>query len=150
MKIKTTPASWCNSRQQQTMSGLIPSVHVDNLGEMAIIECAEKSVRTAAASKLQDAVTSQIQARVVVLDLTEMHAIEGGGLGVLVLLQRWAQEHEIRLELFNPSELVREKLKHVDFATLEQRMSLLGRLDREYVCALLESQFPFPHLSRYA
>ena len=130
----------------------MPSVHVDNLGEMAIIECAGKFVRTAAASKLQDAVTSQIQARVVVLDLTEMHAIGGGGLGVLVLLQRWAQEHEIRLKLFNPSELVREKLKHVDFeiATLEQMMSLLGRVDREYARALLESQFPFPHLSRYA
>ena len=82
---------------------------------MAIIECAGKFVRTAAASKLQDAVPSEIQARVVVLDLTEMHAIGGGGLGVLVLLQRWAQEHEIRLKLFNPSELVREKLRRVDF-----------------------------------
>ena len=91
----------------------MPSVHIDNLGEMAIIECAGKFVRTAAASKLQDAVTSQTQARVVILDLTEMRAIGGGGLGVLVLLKRWAQEHEIRLKLFNPSELVREKLKHV-------------------------------------
>jgi anti-anti-sigma regulatory factor len=112
----------------------MPSVHVDNLGEMAIVECAGKFVRTAAASKLQDAVTSQTQARVVVLDLTEMHAIGGGGLGVLVLLQRWAQEHEIRLKLFNPSELVREKLKHVKFeiATLEQMMSLMGRVNSDY------------------
>ncbi len=39
----------------------MPSVHVDNLGEMAIVECAGKFVRTAAASKLQDAVTSQIR-----------------------------------------------------------------------------------------
>jgi hypothetical protein len=50
-----------------------------------------------------------------------------------------------------PSELVWEKLRHVDFeiATLEQMMSLLGRVDSEYACALLESQFP-SHLSRYA
>jgi anti-anti-sigma regulatory factor len=130
----------------------MPSVHVDNLGEMAIIECAGKFVRTAAASKLQDAVTSQTQARVVVLDLTEMHAIGGGGLGALVLLQRWAQEHDIRLKLFNPSELVRAKLQHVKFeiATLEQMMSLMGRVNSDYACALLESQFPFRHLSRYA
>jgi anti-anti-sigma regulatory factor len=129
----------------------MPSVHVDNLGEMAIIECAGKFVRTAAASKLQEAVTSQTQARVVVLDLTDMHAIGGGGLGVLVLLQRWAEEHDIRLKLFNPSEVVREKLKHVkvEIATLQQMMSLLNRLDNEYACALLESQFP-SHLSRYA
>jgi anti-anti-sigma regulatory factor len=124
----------------------MPSVHVDNLGEMAIIECAGKFVRTAAASKLQDAVTSQIQARVVVLDLTEMHAIGGGGLGVLVLLQRWAREHEIRLKLFNPSNLVREKLKHVDFeiATLEQVMSLLGRVDKGVRVRLARIAVPVP------
>ena len=34
-------------------------------------------------------------------------------------------------------------------ATLEQMMSLMGRVDSEYACALLESQFP-SHLSRYA
>jgi anti-anti-sigma regulatory factor len=130
----------------------MPSVHVDNVGEMAIIECAGKFVRSEAASKLQDAVTSQAQARVVVLDLTEMRAIGGGGLGVLVLLQRWAQEHDIRLKLFNPSSTVRDKLKHVDFeiATREQMMCLLNPINSEYAGALLESQLPVSHLSRCA
>ena len=105
----------------------MPSVHIDNVSEMAIIECAGKFVRSEAAFKLRDAVTSQTDARVVVLDLTEMHAIGGGGLRTLVLLQRWAQDHDIRFKLFNPSRPVREKLKHVDFeiATLEEMMSLL-------------------------
>ena len=67
----------------------MPSVHVDKVGEMAIVECAGRFVRTESALKLRDAVTSQTDAHVVVLDLTEMHAIGGGGLGVLVLLQRW-------------------------------------------------------------
>jgi hypothetical protein len=60
-----------------------------------------------------------------------MRAIGGGGLGVLVLLQRWAQEHEIQLKLFNPSRLVRDKLEHVDFeiATPELMMSLLSHVD---------------------
>ena len=80
----------------------MPSVHVDKVGEMAIIECAGRFVRTETALKLQDAVTSQTDAHVVVLDLTEMHAIGGGGLGVLVLLQGWAQDHGIRFKLFNP------------------------------------------------
>jgi hypothetical protein len=44
-----------------------------------------------------------------------MHAIGGGGLGMLVLLQRWAQDHDIRFKLFNPSGPVLDKLKHVDF-----------------------------------
>jgi anti-anti-sigma regulatory factor len=71
--------------------------------------------------KLPDAVTSQTNARVVVLDLTEMEAIGGGGLGTLLLLQRWAQDHDIRFQLFNPSGSVLDKLKHGGFeiATLK-------------------------------
>src|SRR5258708_34240818 len=107
---------------------MMPSVHIDNVGEMAIIECAGRFVRTETAFKLRDAVTSQTDARVVVLDLTEMHAIGGGGLGMLMLLQRWAQDHDIRFKLFNPSGAVRDKLKHVHFeiASLGQMMRLLG------------------------
>ena len=99
----------------------MPTVHIDKVGEMAIIECAGRFVRTEAALKLRDAVTSQTDAHVVILDLTEMHALGGGGLGMLVLLQRWAQDHDIRFKLFNPSRPVRDKLNHVDFeiATLE-------------------------------
>lgn len=68
-------------------------------------------------------VTSQTDAPVVILDLTEMHAIGGGGLGTLVLLQGWAQNRDIRLKLLNPCGPVLDKLKHVDFeriATLER------------------------------
>jgi anti-anti-sigma regulatory factor len=131
---------------------MMPTVHIDNVGEIAIIECAGRFVRGEAALKLRDAVRSQIDVRVVVLDLTEMHAIGGGGLGMLVLLQRWAREHDIRLKLFNPSGPVRDKLKHVDFeiATLEQMMTLLSRVDSQYARALFESQFPLHHLSQYS
>jgi anti-anti-sigma regulatory factor len=94
---------------------MMPSVHIDNVGDMTIIECAGRFVRHAAAFKLQEAVTSQTDANVIVLDLTEMHAIGGGGLGMLVLLQRWAKDHNIRFKVFNPSRPVRDKLKHVDF-----------------------------------
>jgi len=130
----------------------MPSLHIDKVGEMAIIECAGRFVRTETAVKLRDAVTSQTDARVVVLDLTEMHAIGGGGLGMLVLLRRWAQDHDIRFKLFNPSRPVRDKLKHVDFefASLEQLMSLLSRIDSEYARALIESQFPLHRLSLYS
>jgi anti-anti-sigma regulatory factor len=109
-------------------------------------------VRTETAFKLRDAVTSQTDARVVVLDLTEVHAIGGGGLGMLVLLQKWAQDHDIRFKLFNPSRSVRDKLKHVDFeiASLEQMMALLSRIDGEYARALIESQFPLHQLSQYS
>jgi hypothetical protein len=69
-----------------------------------------------------------------------------------VLLQRWAQDHHIRFKLFNPSGPVRDKLKHVDFefATLEQLMTLLSPVDRQYARALIESQFPLHQLSQYS
>jgi hypothetical protein len=130
----------------------MPSVYVDKVGEMAIVECAGRFVRKAAALKLQDAVTSQTETRVVVLDLTEMLSIGQGVICVLTCLQRWAQENHVRLALFNPSRTVWNKLKRVNFevATLEQMMSLLTRIDSEYACALLESQFPVLQLSRCA
>jgi anti-anti-sigma regulatory factor len=101
---------------------MMPSIHIANVGGMAIIGCAGRFVRREAAFKLRDAVTSQTEASVVVLDLTEMHAIGGGGLGTLVLLQGWARERNIRFKLFNPSSPVLDKLKHVNFeiATLGQ------------------------------
>ena len=80
----------------------MPIVNIDTLGEIAIIECAGRFVRNDAAFKLRNAVTSQTNARIVVLDLRQMEAIGGGGLGTLLLLQRWAQDHEIRFQLFNP------------------------------------------------
>jgi anti-anti-sigma regulatory factor len=131
---------------------MMPGVHADNVGEMAMIECAGRFVRTESAFKLRDAVTSQTDARLVILDLTEMHAIDGGGLGMLVLLQRWAEDCDIRFKVFNPSKSVQDKLKGVDFeiATLEQMMSVLSRVDSEYARALFESQFPLNRLSKYA
>jgi len=93
----------------------MPSVHINNVGGMAIVGCAGRFVRNDAALKLRDAVKSQANARVVVLDLTKMEAIGGGGLGTLLLLQRWAQDRDIRFKLFNPTRPVLDKLKHVDF-----------------------------------
>jgi len=106
----------------------MPSVHIDNVGKITIIECAGRFVRSEAALKLRDAVISQRGARVVVLDLTEMHAIGGGSLGTLLLLQRWAQDNYIGFHLFNPCGPVRDKLKHVEFefASLEQMIGILG------------------------
>jgi anti-anti-sigma regulatory factor len=116
-------------------------VNIDNIGELAIVECEGRIVQSEAAFKLRDAVTSQSDARTVVLELTEVHAIEGGGLGMLIYLQRWACDRGIGLKLFNPSKSVRERLKMVsslsdfDIATLDEMMALLGRADSRYALA---------------
>ncbi len=117
------------------------SVHIDNIGEMAVIECEGRIVRSEAAFELRKAVTLQSDARIIVLDFSEVSAIEGGGLGMLVFLQRWARDHDIRLKLFNPRRSVRERLEHAssmrefDIATLDEMMALLACADRLYAQA---------------
>ena len=55
------------------------NVTVENIGELAVVECEGKIVRSEAVLKLREAVTSQTDVRIVVLELSEVHAIEGGG-----------------------------------------------------------------------
>jgi anti-anti-sigma regulatory factor len=114
------------------------SVHIENIGETAVIECEGRIVRSEAAFKLRAAVNSQRDARIIVLDLSEVPAIEGGGLGMLVFLQRWAHDHDIRLKLFNPRQSVRDRLEYInsmrefDTATLDELTALLACSDGRY------------------
>lgn len=109
------------------------TLHIENIGELAVIECDGRIVRSEAAFKLRDAVNSQTEARTIVLDLSEVSVIEGGGLGMLVFLQRWAHDHDIQFQLFNPRSSVRERLnefssiRESDILTLDQMMALLAR-----------------------
>jgi len=117
------------------------SIHVEKIGDMAVVECEGTVVQSEAAFKLHEAVTSQQDARIIVLDLSEVRAIEGGGVGMLVSLQRWAYDHDIRLKLFNPTNSVQDRLERAsslpefDFATLNEMMALLARADSRYAPA---------------
>ena len=117
------------------------NIHVDKVGDLAVVECEGRFVRSDEAFRLRDAVASQHDANVIVLDLTEMRAIGGGAIGVLVFLQRWARDHDVRLKLFNPSRSVRERLELVstmsefDIASLHEMMALLAQADNSYALA---------------
>ncbi|HXW91184.1 MAG TPA: STAS domain-containing protein [Terriglobales bacterium] len=86
-------------------------IHIERIGELAVVECKGRLVRSQAASELRTAVTSQREARIIVLDLSEIDAIEGGGLGMLLFLHRWAHDHGIQFKVFNPSTSVRDRLR---------------------------------------
>ena len=117
------------------------SVHIENIGEMVVIECEGRIVRSEAAFELRNAVYLQSDARIIVLDLSEVTAIEGGGLGMLVFLQRWAHDHDIRLKLLNPRQSVRDRLEHAssmrgfEIVTLDEIMALLACVDGRYAQA---------------
>ena len=117
------------------------NVTVENIGELAVVECEGRIVQSESAYKLREAVTSQTDARIVVLELSEVRAIGGGGLGMLVFLQRWAREHNIRFMLFNPSKSVQSGLERArsiaEFCipSLEEMMALLAYANSRYALA---------------
>jgi anti-anti-sigma factor len=88
------------------------SLHIkrEQTGDVAVLQCAGRIVRGEALHFLKDAVTGLSRPRVVVLDLTEVEMLDGGGLGMLVFLHRWTRDHGIQLKLVNPSNFVREML----------------------------------------
>jgi anti-anti-sigma regulatory factor len=86
-------------------------IHIEKIGKMAVVECEGRMAQSDAAFRLRDAVISQTDAEIVVLDLSELYALGGGALGILVFLQRWARSRNIQLKVFNPSYSVRETLK---------------------------------------
>lgn len=86
------------------------NLHIENVDDLAIVECEGRIVRSEAAFKLREGVTLQEDARIILLDLSQVSAIEGGGLGMLMFLRRWADDHDIRLVLFNPAKAVWERL----------------------------------------
>jgi anti-anti-sigma regulatory factor len=107
------------------------NLHIEKIGTMSIVECHGRIVQDDAAFKLRHAIMSQRDAKTIVLDLTEVHAIEGGGLGMLSVLQKWAEAQGIELTLFNPIYSVRNRLEHNDpvkFHTAEftEMMTLLA------------------------
>ena len=110
------------------------SVHVEIIGAMAIVECEGTVVRNDGASAVRDAIAS-LDARIVVIDLSEVRVIEDGGLLMLAFVRRWAQDHNIRLKLFNPTKSVRDRLEAAysvpafDFATLDEVLALLEHED---------------------
>ena len=116
-------------------------LHVEKIGYLAVVECEGRIVRSEAAFKLRKAVTSLRKARIIVLDLSGVLAIEDAGLGMLLFLQRWAYDHDIQFKLFNPNGSVRGRLELVnsirefDVTTLREMMELLSNAGRHYALA---------------
>jgi ABC-type transporter Mla MlaB component len=78
-------------------------------------------------------VAQQRGARVVLLNLSGVQALDGGGLGMLIFLQMWTHDRGIRLKVFDPATGVRRSLERtrsaaaaVEIAAMGEVLSLLG------------------------
>ena len=77
----------------------------------------------------------------IVLDLSEVTACEGGGLGMLVFLERWAHDQSIQLRVFNPRKAVRARLElirsiqPINAVSLQEMMTLLADANSDLAVA---------------
>jgi len=117
------------------------TIHVENLNDLAVVECKGRIVTSDAVFKLRDVARTQVNARIIALDLSEAKAIGGGGLGMLAFLDRWARDNNIQFKLFSPSRAVLEGLVHnrliLDFeiASFHEMMGILCHSDNTYSLA---------------
>ena len=85
------------------------AIHAEKLHDLAVVECKGRIVRSDSVFKLRDFVQAQAPVRTIALDLSEVEAIDGGGLGMLAFLERWARQKGIGFKLFSPSRPVRPR-----------------------------------------
>lgn len=117
------------------------AIQVERLNDLTVIECTGRIIHSDSVFELRDVVMAQAKARIIALDLSEVEAISGGGLGMLVFLEHWARTRNIPFKLFSPSKAVVEGLVHnrsiLDFeiAGFHEMMGILAHSDREYSVA---------------
>jgi anti-anti-sigma regulatory factor len=117
------------------------ALHVENMSDLAVIECKGRIFHSDAVFELRDTVQAQATARIIVLDLSEVEAIGGAGLGMLAFLERWARQYDVQFKLFNPSRAVLEGLVHnrsilnFEIASFHEMMGILADADYHYSVA---------------
>jgi len=114
------------------------NINVETFNDLAVVECKGRVVRDDAVFRLRYVVQSHEDARIIALDLSEVKAIGGGGLGMLVFLERWARENDIRLKLYCPSPAVvqglaqNRSLANFEIATFPEMVKIFGQSDDRY------------------
>ena len=104
--------------------------------EVVMVRAVGRMVRGEELDAFSEVVTQFEQARMVVIDLAEVEMMDGGGLGTLVYLRRWADAHGVQLKLASPSHFVNELLERTglrplfDISSLEDAVAVLLTADR--------------------
>jgi len=113
------------------------TIEAERTGDVAVVRVNGRLVRGESVSALRNAVVSQKDARVIVLDLTDLEFLDAGGLGTFVSLHHWSRSHGIQLKLVNPHPFVsdlltRTGLDHVfDISSIAESLWVLSGSDDE-------------------
>jgi anti-anti-sigma factor len=107
------------------------SIKTERAGDVVVVKCAGRIVR-GLENALRNAVMGSSPARVVVLDLSDVDAVDAGGLNLLVSLHRWTEASRMHLKLVNPRPFVNEMLTRThldcvfDISSLGEALAVLG------------------------
>jgi len=115
-------------------------VIIRNLGDATIFRC-EGGIAFPDAGRLRVAVMTHPPTRLAVLDLAEVDAIDGAGLGILVSLRAWSRATGTRLKLMNLQPKVEYLLELTHLKPLFEMSSVRDVL--ELFCRVFNpSRFP--------
>jgi anti-anti-sigma factor len=113
------------------------TIDVERTDDVVVVRCFGRIVRGEAVGTLRSAVVSERDTRIVVLDLSDVEAIDAGGLTALVSLHHWTRGRGIQLKLVNPSQFVMETLQRTgldqvfDISSLHDALVVLGGQSEE-------------------
>jgi len=111
------------------------TIDVEKTGDVAVVRCVGRIVRGAEVRTLRNAVVSEKDIRIVVIDLSDVETLDAGGLTALLSLQQWAKSRRVQLKLVNPSHFVNEILtltglnRVFDISTFQHALFVLGAPD---------------------
>jgi anti-anti-sigma factor len=111
------------------------TIDVEKTGDVAVVRCVGRIVRGAGIRTLRDAVLSEKNVRIVVIDLSDVETVDAGGLTALLSLQQWARNRNVQLKLVNPSHFVSEVLTRTglnrvfDISKFEHALFVLSARD---------------------
>ena len=117
---------------KKIMESVMLTIDVEKADDVAVVHCGGRLVRGAEVATLRSAVVSEKTTRIVVLDLSQLEFMDGGGLNALVSLHHWTRNHGIQLKLVNPSSFVHEMLTRTrlnrvfDISSLHDALRVLG------------------------
>src|SRR3984957_2417167 len=116
-------------------------ITVQNLEDTSVVRCHGRIVAGGAGSILRNAVLSQRNSRMLVIDLARIERIDAGGLGVLLGLRESARSSAIMFKLMNATKRVEEilELTHLqsvfEFCSVRELLCLLHRAASTSSCS---------------
>jgi anti-anti-sigma factor len=107
------------------------AVKTERAGDVVIVKCVGRIVR-GQESSLRNAVLTEKLARIIVLDVSDVEALDAGGLNLLLSLHRWTESNRVHLKLVNPRPFVQQIFARThldgvfDISSLDHALAVLG------------------------